>query len=264
MGAVRHILSLVAALEILRPNKTNKMNPLFVLSALFATAFGAPAVPLLHAAHAGIAHATPLLHAAPVAAPIAAPAAISVPAPHFTQAKEADVTTIHKPAPIVTKQVHLGQSSYISGYATQILKPAIPDFKIAVPTALKGTQSVSAPIVTVQKEIHTVNEPVHVEKPYEVPYDVIKPVEKIVEVPTPYHVTKPVAVPHPVPVAGEPIIQKVQGAPIVRNHHHVAHAAPALGYAHHALAGVPVAAGQAVAGVAGLGYAGLPIAAHAA
>merc|ERR1711988_1802795 len=121
------------------------------------------------------------------------------------------------------KQVHLGQTQYISGYNTQILKPAIPDFKIAVPTALKGTQTVSAPIVTVQK---------------------------IVEVPTPYHVAKPVPVPHPVPVAGEPIIQRVQGAPIVRNHHHVAHAAPvvaqpALGYAHagyaHGLAGVPLA-----------------------
>merc|ERR1711936_1296356 len=103
------------------------------------------------------------------------------------------------------------------------------------------------PIVTVQKEVHTVNEPVHVEKPYDVPYDVPVHVEKIVEVPTPYHVAKPVPVPHPVPVAGEPIIQKVQGAPIVRNHHHVAHAAPvvaqpALGYAHagytHGLAGV--------------------------
>jgi hypothetical protein len=167
------------------------------------------------------------------------------------------VVTHHKPAPIVTKQVHLGQTQYISGYATQILKPAIPDFKIAVPTALKGTQSFSAPIVTVQKEIHTVNEPVHVEKPYNVPYDVIKHVEKIIEVPTPYNVIKPYPVPQPYPVAGEPIIQKVQGAPIVRNHHHVAHAAPALGYAHaapalgyahHGLAGVPLAAAHGVAG----------------
>merc|ERR1711997_721755 len=130
---------------------------------------------------------------------------------------------------------------------------AIPDFKIAVPTALKGTQTISAPIVTVQKEVHTVNEAVPVEKPYNVPYDVPVHVEKIVEVPTPYHVAKPIPVPHPYPVAGEPIIQKVQGAPIVRNHHHVAHAAPvvahaapALGYAH------------GLAGVAG--YAGLPLA----
>merc|ERR1719270_1337467 len=200
------------------------MNPLFVLSALFATAFGAPAVPLLHAApagiaHAGIAHATPLLHAAPVAAPIAAPAAISVPAPHFTQAKEADVTTIHKPAPIVTKQVHLGQTTYVSGHTTQILKPAIPDFKIAVPTALKGTQAVNPAIVKVQKEIHTVDQPVPVEKPYNVPYDVIKHVERIVEVPTPVHVAKPVPVEVPTPVQGHPIVKKIQGAPIVRHHH---------------------------------------------
>merc|ERR1712212_1165901 len=151
-----------------------------------------------------------------------------------------------------TKQVHLGQTQYISGYATQILKPAIPDFKIAVPTALKGTQSIAAPIVTVQKEVHTVNEAVPVEKPYNVPYDVPVHVEKIVEVPTPYHVAKPVPVPHPVPVAGEPIIQRVQGAPIVRNHHHVAHAAPVVAHAAH-----PV--GYAHAGFpAAHGFAGLP------
>merc|ERR1719491_124406 len=199
------------------------MNPLVVISALFASAIAAPQFP---AGTIGLAHA-------------AAPS---------TQHKNPDVVTHHKPEPIITKQVHLGQTQYISGYATQILKPAIPDFRIAVPTALKGTQSYSAPIVTVQKEIHTVNEPVHVEKPYNVPYDVIKHVEQIVEVPTPYNVIKPYPVPHPYPVAGEPIIQKVQGAPIVRNHHHVAHAAPALGYAHHGLAGVPLAAAHGVAG----------------
>merc|ERR1712004_669811 len=164
-GSSSHCLSLVAALEILRPYKTNKMNPLFVLSALFASALAAPTATLLNAAP--LVHA-PLLHAAP----IAAPAAISLPAPHVTQAKEADITTIHKPAPIVTKQVHLGQTTYVSGHTTQILKPAIPDFKIAVPTALKGTQ------------------PITVEKPYNVPYDVIKHVERIVEVPTPVHVAK--------------------------------------------------------------------------
>jgi len=225
-----------------------------VISALFASAIAAPQFPagtigLAHAAAAPIlGHpvAHPLGYAA--AAHAVQPAAISLPAPHTTQHKQPDVVTHHKPAPIITKQVHLGQTQYISGYATQILKPAIPDFKIAVPTALKGTQSVSAPIVTVQKEIHTVNEPVHVEKPYNVPYDVIKHVEKIIEVPTPYNVVKPYPVPQPYPVAGEPIIQKVQGAPIVRNHHHVAHAAPALGYAHHGLAGVPLAAAHGVAG----------------
>ena len=133
----------------------------------------------------------------------------SVPAPHVTQAKEADVTTIHKPAPIVTKQVHLGQTSYISGYATNILKPAIPDFKIAVPTALKGTVATNPAAVTVQKEIHTVNQPVPVEKPYNVPYDVIKHVEKVVEVPTPVHVAKPVPYDVPTPVVGKSTLEKM-------------------------------------------------------
>merc|ERR1739848_818804 len=205
------------------------MNPLVVLSALFASALAAPA----HVAISGLAPAAtlPLAHAAlPHAALAAHPVAYAnpglaieapLPAPHLTHEKHPDVTTIHKPAPIVTKQVHLGQTSYISGYATQILKPAIPDFKIAVPTALKGTVAHNPAVVHVEKEIHTVNQPVHVEKPYNVPYDVIKHVEKIVEVPTPYNVVKPYPVPQPYPVAGEPIIEKVQGAPIVRNHHHV-------------------------------------------
>merc|ERR1712209_349022 len=177
-----------------------------------------------------LAHAAPLLHSAPIAAPIHKPAAISLPAPHVTQSKEPDVTTIHKPAPIITKQVHLGQTSYISGHTTEILKPAIPDFKIAVPTALKGTQTVGAPVVTVQKEIHTVNQPVRVEKPYDVPYDVIKHVERIVEVPTPVHVAKPVPVEVPTPVVGAPIVKKVQGAPLVRHHHTNVVAQPAVAH----------------------------------
>merc|ERR1739838_1296685 len=160
------------------------------------------------------------------------PALISLPAPHVTVAKNPDVTTLHKPEPIITKQVHLGQTQYISGYATQILKPAIPDFKIAVPTALKGTVSHNTPIVHVEKEIHTVNQPVHVEKPYEVPYDVIKHVEKIVEVPTPVHVSVPVPVEVPHPVLGEPIVKKIQGPPVVRHHHNHVVAQPAL--VHHA------------------------------
>jgi len=221
------------------------MNPLYVLTALFASAFAKPTAtvvaaphalagvhgihaPLLHGAHAPLLHAgaaAPLLHAAPH---VVQPAAISLPAPHVTHEKDPDVTTIHKPEPIITKQVHLGQTSYVSGYTTQILKPAIPDFKIAVPTALKGTHSVNPAIVTVQKEVHTVNEPVHVEVPYDVPYDVIKHVEKVVEVPVAHHVAKPVPVPHPYPVAGEPIVHKTVGAPIVRHHHHQHVAAPAV------------------------------------
>ena len=78
-----------------------------------------------------------------------------------------------------------------------------------MPTALKGTVSHNAPIVHVEKEIHTVNQPVHVEKPYEVPYDVIKHVEKIVEVPTPVHVSVPVPVEVPHPVLGKNLVKMI-------------------------------------------------------
>ena len=46
----------------------------------------------------------------------------------------AGVTTVHQPAPVVTKQVHYGQTSYVPGYATKIHKPATPNLPIAVPT----------------------------------------------------------------------------------------------------------------------------------
>jgi len=191
--------------------------------------------------------AAPLATHAYAHAPLAIEAPL--PAPHVTQAKEPDVTSIHKPAPIITKQVHLGQTTYVSGHTTQILKPAIPDFKIAVPTALKGTVAHNPAAVTVQKEIHTVNQPVPVEKPYNVPYDVIKHVEKVVEVPTPVHVAKPVPYDVPTPVVGEPIIQKVQGAPVVRHHHTNVVAQPQLAYAHapiaHGYAHAPIAHGIA-------------------
>merc|ERR1719350_354891 len=237
------------------------MNPLVVLSALFASVLAAPndyqrdekslllgAHPVIgaHPAHTvahpyaaqqvGVAHhtvAAPRVGVAPLQI------AVPLPAPHLTQQKLADQTVVHKPEPIITKQVHLGQTTYISGYTTQILKPAIPDFKIAVPTALKGTVSHNAPIVHVEKEIHTVNQPVHVEKPYNVPYDVIKHVEKIIEVPTPVHVGVPVPYEVPHPVLGEPIVKKIIGAPVVRHHHNHVVAQPALA---HPYAAAPVAA----------------------
>merc|ERR1712241_1209528 len=150
---------------------TITMNPLVVISALFASAIPAPTATVLPA---GTAVRTEVGPAVPQPAPYVGhkPAVISLPAPHVTVDKQPDVTTLHKHAPIITKEVHLGQTQYISGYATQILKPAIPDFKIAVPTALKGTQSIAAPIVKIQKEVHAVNQAVHVEKPYDQPYDV--------------------------------------------------------------------------------------------
>jgi len=248
------------------------MNPLVVLSALFASVLAAPQIQrdgkglLLGAHHGHLAgHAVAHPHAALVAAPpqqvdithhtVAAPRvgvaplkiAAPLPAPHLTSQKLPDQTVVHKPEPIITKKVHLGQTTYISGYATQILKPAIPDFKIAVPTALKGTVSHNAPIVTVEKEIHTVNQPVHVEKPYEVPYDVIKHVEKIVEVPTPVHVSVPVPVEVPHPVLGEPIVKKIVGAPVVRHHHNHVVAQPAFAHLAHAHVAHPVAAAPVAA-----------------
>jgi hypothetical protein len=220
-----------------------------VLSALFAAACAAPsnyaATPLI--GHPGlVGHPQAYAHAV-------RPATISLPAPYKTSQQAPAVTSIHNPAPIVTEQIHLGQTSYISGHITQILKPAIPDFRIAVPTALKGTQSVNAPIVTVQKEVHTVDEPYPVEKPYNVPYDVIKPVQRIIEVPTAVHVPRPYPVAQPYPVQGETIVKKTYGAPVVRHHHSNVVAQPTL-VAHHGYAAAPLAHHA---------YAAAPVAQHA-
>jgi hypothetical protein len=164
-----------------------------------------------------------------------APAA---PAPYTTVHQGEGVTTVHQPAPIVTKQVHYGQTNYVSGYATRILKPATPHLPIQVPTVLKGTQAVNAPIVKTVKEVHAVQEPVHVQKPYDAPYDAPFTTHKVVEVPTPVHVDAPYNVPVPVAVQGETIIKRTQAAPVVTHSHHVqaapavaAVAAPAAGYA---------------------------------
>merc|ERR1712106_1263251 len=112
--------------------------------------------------------ASPLAAAAPIAAPIAYgaehyTAAAVAPAPYTTATQGAGVTTVHQPAPIVTKQVHLGQTSYVSGYATRIHKPDTPHLPIAVPTVLRGSHTVNAPIVKTQTEIHNVQDPVFVE-----------------------------------------------------------------------------------------------------
>merc|ERR1712243_326270 len=179
-----------------------------VLSAMVAAASAAPtnvAVAPLAAAPLAYAHAPAVLAAAPV---VAAAPAISVPAPYHTTHVAGEATASIAQAPQqISKQVHYGQQTYVAGYATEILKPAIPDISIAVPTALKGTQQINPAVVKVQKEPYIVNEPVHVEKPYAVPYDVPKYVENIVEVPTPVHVAKPYAVPHPSPVRGQDIVQ---------------------------------------------------------
>merc|ERR1711975_199950 len=144
---------------------------------------------------------------APVA--YAEPAA---PAPYTTATQGAGVTTVHQPAPVVTKQVHYGQTSYVSGYATKIHKPATPHLPIAVPTVLKGT--------------HNVQTPVHVQKPYDAPYDAPFLTQKVVEVPTPVHVDAPYNVPVPVAVQGETIVKKTVAPAVVTHSHHVNAAAP--------------------------------------
>merc|ERR1719226_102575 len=168
--------------------------------------------------YAGIA-AAPAVAAAPVvaaapavaAAPVNIPApAISVPAPYTTShVSGPDAVSVHQPPPVVTKKIEYGTRPYIAAYDTTVIKPVLGDLDIAVPTALKGTVSHNAPITRVSKEPFVVNEPVPVERPYNVPYEVLKHVTKHVDVPTPVHVDAPYNVPVPTPVQGEPIIQKV-------------------------------------------------------
>merc|ERR1711872_488294 len=228
------------------------MRPFVAVAFLLGSVYGAPST-LLHGAGYAAAPAVAAVHAAPVAALAAAPVAavaaapaVSLPAPYTTQTQAEGVTTVHQPAPVVTKQVHYGQTSYVSGYNTRILKPATPHLPIAVPTVLKGTQTVNAPIVKTQTEIHNVQEPVLVNKPYDAPYDAPFYTEKIVEVPTPVHVDAPYNVHVPVPVKGEPIIKKTVAAPVVTHSHHV-QAAPAVAAPAVAAAGYAVAAPAAVA-----------------
>merc|ERR1712228_441536 len=207
--------------------------------AAVGVAAAAPAVAVAAAPVAyGAEHysAGPVVPHAPVA--YAQPAA---PAPYTTATQGAGVTTVHQPAPVVTKQVHGGQTSYVSGYATKIHKPATPHLPIAVPTVLKGTQTVNAPIVKTQTEIHNVQSPVFVERKVDAPYDAPFYTQKVVEVPTPVHVDAPYNVAVPVAVQGEPIIKKTVAAPVVTHSHHVNAAPAAVGYAGH-LAAAPAAA----------------------
>jgi len=194
-------------------------------------------------AYAGAAIAAPALAAAPVAVAAPAPAPISVPAPYTTShVSGPDAVSVHVPEPIVTKKIEYGTRPYIAAYDTTVLKPVLGDIDIAVPTALLGTVSHNAPITRVSKEPFVVNEPVPVERPYNVPYEVLKHVTKHVDVPTPVHVDAPYNVPVPTPVQGEPIIQKVTGPARIIHTHEVQHA-PA------------VHTGAVVGGIAHGGYA---------
>merc|ERR1712038_585886 len=211
MGTVTHNFS--CNFKCCRRYKIVTMNPMVCLFALFATALAAPvpegeawnaALPaagygyaglgyagglLAAPAYAGAANAAPALAAAPVAVAAPAPAPISVPAPYTTShVAGPDAVSVHVPEPIVTKKIEYGTRAYIAAYDTTVLKPVLGDIDIAVPTALKGTVSHNAPITRVSKEPFVVNEPVPVEKPYNVPYEVLKHQTQVVEVPTPVHV----------------------------------------------------------------------------
>merc|ERR1719289_771960 len=226
-------------------NISSNMRP-FVALSLIASACAAPSGVLLNGAlghaglvgthaglvgaHAGLVGAHAIGYAAApavaVAPAVAAAPAVSLPAPYATETQAAGVTTYAQPAPVVTKQVHYGQTSYVSGHSTHIHKPPTPFLPISVSPYLRNTESVNAPIVKTETEIHTVNEPVYVERRVEVPYDV----------------------PHPVPVQGEPIIKKTVAEPI----HTVSHHTNAGVYAHHAAAVPAVAAVNALPAVAAI------------
>merc|ERR1711962_747032 len=216
---------------------SGNMRPFVALTFVMGCAYGAPADVAVAGTYAGLGlagvhglgyAAAPVAGVAPVAAaaaPIAygaehysagpvvphAPVAYAepaAPAPYTTATQGAGVTTVHQPAPVVTKQVHLGQTSYVSGYATKI---------------------------------HNVQSPVFVERKVDAPYDAPFYTQKIVEVPTPVHVDAPYNVAVPVAVQGEPIIKKTVAAPVVTHSHHVNAAPAAVGYAG-PLAAAPAAA----------------------
>merc|ERR1712165_173317 len=208
---------------------------------------GLPAVG--HAAYAGVpalghAAAPYALAAAPAiaAAPVAAAPAISVPAPYTTShVSGPDAVSVHVPEPVITKKIEYGTRPYVAAYDTVVHKPLLGDLDIAVPTALLGTVSHNAPITRVSKEPFVVNEPVPVERPYNVPYEVLKHVTKHVDVPTPVH--------------GEPIIQKVVGpAKVIHSHENriapAVHTGTVYGGLAHGYAAAPVAAVGAVGAIA--------------
>merc|ERR1712045_766488 len=115
-------------------------------------------------------------------------------------------------------------------------------------TVLKGTQTVNAPIVKTQTEIHNVQKPVLVNKPYDAPYDAPFHTERIVEVPTPVHVDAPYTVAVPTPVAGETIIKRTQAAPVITHSRHV-QAAPAVAAVAAPAVGAYAAAPAVAAGI---------------
>merc|ERR1712111_142754 len=115
-------------------------KPFVALAFVLGCAYGAPS---------NYAVAAPAVATVAAAAPAAVPAygpehysagavvphpvnyvAPAAPAPYTTVSQAEGVTTVHQPAPVVTKQVHYGQTSYVSGYNTRILKPATHIFQL--------------------------------------------------------------------------------------------------------------------------------------
>merc|ERR1711892_512239 len=207
---------------------TGIMRPFVALSFFLSLAYGAPAYPAgplgvagyaaghtqsfgpAPAGHGLVAGAiTPLAQA-----PYIAPAA---PAPYTTVHQGPGATTVHQPPSVITKQVHLGQTNYVSGYATRILKPATPYLPIAVPTVLKGSVAYNAPIIKEQIQVPT---PVHVDAPYNVPVPVAVQGELIIK-----KTVAPAVVTHSLHAINAGVTGHIQNAPIV---------APAVGagYAH--------------------------------
>ena len=179
-------------------------------------------------------------------------AVVPHPVNHVAPSAPAVFITGHQLAPLVTKHVHLVGTSFVSGSATKIPKPATPHAPISVPTVLKGSVPYNAPIVKGQIEVHRVQNPGLVERRAEMPCDVPEYQENIVKVPTPVHVDAPYEVPYPVAVAGEPIIKHSVAPAVHTTSHHanvapVAHAGVAHGFGY-GLAGGALTHGYGLAG----------------
>merc|ERR1711892_358045 len=227
---------------------TGIMRPFVALSFFLSLAYGAPAYPAGPLGVAGyVAGHTQSFGPAPAGHGLVAGAITPLAqANYIAPAVPAPSTTVHQPPSVITKQVHLGQTNYVSGYATRILKPATPYLPIAVPTVLKGSVAYNAPIIKEQIQVHNVQTPVLVERRVEIPYDVAVYKDNIIQVPTPVHVDAPYNVPVPVAVRGATIIKQTVAPAVVTHSLHAINAgvtghiqnapivAPAVGagYAH--------------------------------
>ncbi|XP_059478351.1 calphotin-like [Neocloeon triangulifer] len=144
--------------------------------------------------------AAPVAYAAPVAAPVAYAAPIQVP---------------------VTKTVHYENRPVVTGYSSQILKPALPATGLITPSEIVTKQRVLAPARSIQTLTPQVTrvEPEVVVSKVEVDVPVAKPVP--VE-----HVVRSYAPQQIIPVPAAPVVKTI-AAPAIATYA----AAPALQYA---------------------------------